>query len=129
MKEKMVISEKGRLLKLWFVMILLLAGFAVRASEVVFEEDFNGFADGEHPSSLLEIKGTPWLRGEVVNKRYAINAGGNAHRLIMPKVKNFELSFTAEPHKKARYAPIMIINFRQNAYSGNFGRLPDSTQS
>lgn len=62
--------------------------------------------------------GTPWQRGEVIDHRYAINAGGNNHRLVMPKVKNFELTFTAEPHVRARYAPIMVLTFRQSAGRG-----------
>ena len=87
-------------------------------AEPVFEERFDGFADGERPSSVVEVRATPWRRGEVVGKRYAINAGGNAHRLVMPQVSDFELTFTAEPHQRAKYAPILVICFRQSRGRG-----------
>ncbi|MBT3374290.1 MAG: hypothetical protein HN742_22865 [Lentisphaerae bacterium] len=110
--------------------LLVAGGLAV--ADVVFEDNFDGLRDGERPSSIFEVRKTPWLRGEAVGKRYAINTGGNVHRLVMPKVRDFELSFTAEPHERAKYAPIMIVSFRsgpsrgyrlQHWFGPTFGRV------
>ena len=98
--------------------LLFVGAYRVAAAEVVFQENFNGLADGERPSSIVEVRKTPWARGEVVGKRYAINAGGNAHRLVMPQVRDFELTFVAEPHPRARYAPILIISLREGPGRG-----------
>jgi len=99
--------------------LVLATSLALAAdSMLVFEDDFNGLADGERPSSIVEVRDAPWQRGEAVDKRYAINAGGNAHRLVMPKVRDFQLHFTAEPHRRAKYAPILIIRFREAGGKG-----------
>jgi len=79
---------------------------------LVFIEDFDGFATGGQPSSIVEIRDTPWDYGEVVDRRYAIAHGGNRHRLIAPRLRNLDLRFTAEPHRSARVAPILVLHFR-----------------
>lgn len=63
---------------------VLAAAWSAVSAEIVFEDDFNGFADGETPTSIVELRDTPWQRAEVIGKRYAIHAGGNTHRLITP---------------------------------------------
>jgi len=79
---------------------------------VIFEDDFDAYGNSEVPSSIAEIRKTPWRFGEVIDGRYAINHGGNQHQLVMPRVSDFELTFTADPHPRAPFAPILIISFR-----------------
>ena len=79
---------------------------------LLFTEDFDGFPKSGQPSSIVETRDTPWDYGEVVERRYAINHGGNRHRLIAPQLRNLDLRFSAEPHRRARVAPILVLHFR-----------------
>ncbi|MDP6507235.1 MAG: hypothetical protein QF886_26645, partial [Planctomycetota bacterium] len=87
------------MMQLAFLSILILGPqIRAEAKKVVFQENFNGYADGQNPSSIVEIRRQARAYGEVIGRRYAINMGENVHLLVMPRQKNFELSFTAEPH-------------------------------
>jgi hypothetical protein len=84
------------------------------ATTTVFDENFNAYKDGEHPSSIVERNALPTDSGEVIGGRYAVSFG-NRHLLVAPKVRDFDLTFTVEPHPRAAQAPIMIVDFRTDA--------------
>lgn len=88
----------------------------------VFEENFNSYKDGEHPSSIVELHEKQFDYGETIGGRYAIN-NGNRHMLLAPRVKDFDLTFTAEPHPRALHAPQLIIEFRTNPQGSRGYRL------
>ncbi len=81
---------RSRLSRSSIVALLILLALGVRSTQgaepaaVVYEESFAAYADGEHPSSIVEIERTPRRYGEVVGGRYAVNAGGNSHLLVAP---------------------------------------------
>jgi len=77
----------------------------------VYEENFDSYADGEQPSSILEVQNRQIDSGETIGGRYAIN-NGNRHMLMATQVKDFDLTFTVEPHPKALRAPQLVIEFR-----------------
>ena len=86
-------------------------GEAPGPGTLVYEENFNSYADGEQPSSIFEVQDRQLDSGETIGGRYAIN-NGNRHMLVAPGVKDFDLTFTVEPHPRALRAPTMIVEFR-----------------
>ena len=86
-------------------------GEAPGPATLVYEENFNSYADGEQPSSIFEVQDRQLDSGETIGGRYAIN-NGNRHMLVTPGVKDFDLTFTVEPHPRALRAPTMIVEFR-----------------
>ncbi|MDP6359022.1 MAG: hypothetical protein QF473_28135, partial [Planctomycetota bacterium] len=101
-----------------FLAVLSVITGWLAGSTVIFEDDFDAYRNSEEPSSIAEIRKTHWRFGEVIDGRYAINHGGNLHQLVMPGVSDFELSFTANPHPRAPFAPILIISFRLTEKKG-----------
>ncbi len=93
------------------VMTGLCLGDAPAPSTLVYEENFNSYADGEQPSSIYELQDKQLDSGETIGGRYAVN-NGNRHMLIAPKVADFDLTFTVKPHSMALRAPTMIVEFR-----------------
>jgi hypothetical protein len=89
----------------------LCLGDAPAPSTLVYEENFNSYADGEQPSSIFEVQDRQFDSGETIGGRYAVN-NGNRHMLVAPGVKDFDLTFTVEPHPKALRAPLMTVEFR-----------------
>jgi hypothetical protein len=93
------------------VMTGLCLGDAPAPSTLLYEENFNSYADGEQPSSIYELQDKQLDSGETIGGRYAVN-NGNRHMLIAPKVADFDLTFTVEPHPRALRTPRMVIEFR-----------------
>ncbi len=86
-------------------------GDAPAPATLVFEENFNSYTDGEQPSSIFELQERQLDHGETIGGRYAVN-NGNRHMLMAPQVKDFDLTFTVEPHPLALRTPRMVIEFR-----------------
>ncbi len=89
----------------------LCLGDAPAPATLVFEENFNSYADGEQPSSIFEVQDRQIDSGETIGGRYAVN-NGNRHMLMATQVRDFDLSFTVEPHPLALRTPQMVIEFR-----------------
>jgi len=89
----------------------LCLGDASAPATLVFEENFNSYADGEQPSSIFEVQDRQIDSGETIGGRYAVN-NGNRHMLMATQVKDFDLTFTVEPHPMALRTPQMVIEFR-----------------
>ena len=86
-------------------------GDAPVPTTIAFEENFNSYTDGEQPSSIFEVQDRQLDSGEAIGGRYAVNLG-NRHMLVAPQVRDFELTFTVEPHPRALRAPLMTVEFR-----------------
>ena len=86
-------------------------GDAPAPATLVFEENFNSYTDGEQPSSIFELQEKQFDYGEAIGGRYAVN-NGNRHMLMAPQVKDFDLTFTVEPHPRALRSPTMNVEFR-----------------
>ena len=124
------------------VMTGLCHGQAATPATLIFEENFNSYADGEQPSSIFELQEKQFDFGETIGGRYAVN-NGNRHMLMAPKVSDFDLTFTAAPHPMALRAPQINIEFhtdpqglrgyRLSHWMGTYNRLDltywDSTAS
>jgi hypothetical protein len=68
----------------------LCMGDAPASATLVYEENFNSYADGEQPSSIFEVQDRQFDSGETIGGRYAVN-NGNRHMLVTPRVKDFDL--------------------------------------
>jgi hypothetical protein len=86
-------------------------GDAPASATLVYEENFNSYADGEQPSSIFEVQDRQFDSGETIGGRYAVN-NGNRHMLVTPQVKDFDLSFSVAPHPQALRSPMLTVEFR-----------------
>ncbi|MCF7855641.1 MAG: hypothetical protein K9N51_12640 [Candidatus Pacebacteria bacterium] len=74
----------------------------------VFQEDFEAFANGEDPSSVVEVKQSPLRYGEVVDGSYAIQHSFNEHCPVTPPLTDFTLTFRARKRWPAPVAAVMV---------------------
>ncbi|MEI6425469.1 MAG: hypothetical protein WCP55_24875, partial [Lentisphaerota bacterium] len=77
-------------------------------AQVVFQEDFNGYADGAFPSSLIEVQRCHYRYAEVRDRWLAINMGGNPLLLLAPAVRDFSFSWQARAETGSEQLPVEI---------------------